>query len=242
MVDSLPPTGAAGPTRRRAIPTRTSTSRAAPRAATAGKQRSAKSTATKPAAKPRKARTARARARAAQPLGVGVADAFAVRRLKIPRKPPRKDGVLEIGWAEFGRLANVLAAEMIRADYRPDVVLGVANAGVFVGGALAPVLRADLVHLHLPGRGAEVEALPSLAGKSVLVVDDTADTGRTLAKAVALAKKARAAKVRTAVVVLRPGGARPDFHALASGDLVVFGWDYQFHGGGDGGDPGDTGV
>jgi hypoxanthine phosphoribosyltransferase len=153
-------------------------------------------------------------------------------------------GVREIGWAEFGGLAAELA-ERIGRRYQPDVVLGIANAGVLVGGALAPALRAELVHLHLPGRGGEGERLPSLAGQRVLVVDDAADSGRTLARASAMAKKAGAAEVRTAVVVLRPGGARPDWHAIATADVTVFGWDYQFHTGdaGEGGsDPGDTGV
>jgi hypoxanthine phosphoribosyltransferase len=175
-----------------------------------------------------------------QPLGAGVADAFAVRRLmKTPPPHRRQSGVREIGWAEFGALAAELA-ERIGARYAPDVVLGVANAGVFVGGALAPVLHAELVHLHLPGRGDE--RLPKLAGKRVLVVDDAAGSGRTLARAAALAKKAGASEVRTAVVVLRPGGAKPDWHAVASEELTVFGWDYQFHGNDGSDDPGDAGV
>jgi uncharacterized protein len=161
--------------------------------------------------------------------------------MKTP--PPRlgRSGVLEIGWAEFGVLAVELADRIAR-NYEPDVVLGIANAGVFVGGALAPALRAELVHLHLAGRGGETERLPTLSGKKVLVVDDAADSGATLARASALAKKARASEVRTAVIVLRPGGARPDFHALETGQVAVFGWDYHFHAGTPDGDPGDTGV
>lgn len=161
--------------------------------------------------------------------------------MKTP--PPRlsRSGVLEIGWAEFGVLAVELADRIAR-NYEPEVVLGIANAGVFVGGALAPALRAELVHLHLPGRGGETERLPTLSGKKVLVVDDAADSGATLAKAIALARKARAAEVRTAVIVLRPGGARPDFHALETGQVAIFGWDYQFHAGNPDGDPGDAGV
>jgi hypoxanthine phosphoribosyltransferase len=182
---------------------------------------------------------------AEQPLGAGVGDAFAVRRLMktAPTASRSRSGVREIGWAEFGVVAAELA-DRIAQRYRPDVVLGIANAGVFVGGALAPALHAELVHLHLPGRGGDSERLPSLAGQRVLVVDDAAHSGRTLARASAMAKKAGAAEVRTAVIVLRPGGARPDWHAIATADVTVFGWDYQFHAGpGDGGsDPGDTGV
>jgi hypoxanthine phosphoribosyltransferase len=178
---------------------------------------------------------------AEQPLGEGVADAFAFERLKMEPPPRRAGGVRDIGWAEFGVLATELASE-IGESYHPDVVLGIMNAGVFVGGALAPPLGAELVHLHLPGRGEG--KLPSLKGKRVLVVDDAAGSGRTLARAVSLAKRARAAEVRTAVLVLRPGGAKPDWHAVESEELCVFGWDYQFHGtdAPEDEDPGDTGV
>jgi hypoxanthine phosphoribosyltransferase len=207
-------------------------------------RRAGATAARKPARRAARRPARRTRPRAEQPLGAGMADSFAVHRLKVPA-PVRgrtRSGVREIGWAEFGRLSTELAAR-IAAAWQPDVVLGIANAGVFVGGALAPALGAELVHLHLPGRGAETERLPSLAARRVLVVDDTAESGRTLARATAMARKARAAEVRTAVVVLKPGAARPDWHALESDDVIVFGWDYQFHGGEPGsGDPGETGV
>jgi adenine/guanine phosphoribosyltransferase-like PRPP-binding protein len=235
--------------RRRAIPTRKPTKRAPRRTkqprsgGAAGKPARPARAKAPPRTAARKATRARPkRPRAEQPLGAGVGDAFAVRRLmKSPAPRPRhQDGVREIGWAEFGALAGALA-DRIAARWSPDVVLGIANAGVFVGGALAPSLGAELLHLHLPGRGAEREKLPSLAGKRVLVVDDLADTGRTLARASALAKQARAAEVRTAVVVLRPGGATPDWHALETSDVTIFGWDYRLAGGGPD-DPGDAGA
>ncbi|HEY6098695.1 MAG TPA: phosphoribosyltransferase family protein, partial [Anaeromyxobacter sp.] len=85
--------------------------------------------------------------------------------------------------------------------------------------------------------------LPDLSGRAVLVVDDVARTGATLAKARALAKKSGAKDVRTAALVTRPGGARPDFAALETDELVLFGWDYQLDGAGGGPvDPGEVGV
>jgi hypoxanthine phosphoribosyltransferase len=74
-------------------------------------------------------------------------------------------------------------------------------------------------------------------------VDDVASTGATLARARALARKAGAAQVRTAVLIVRPGGARPDYSVLETDELVLFGWDYQLDGAGGGpGDPGEVGV
>jgi len=156
----------------------------------------------------------------------------------------------EIGWAAFGEIARELAAR-IREEYRPTVVVGIARGGVFVGAALSTALGTEFYPIRIERRRRDardlphtIVELPELGGRRVLVVDDVAVSGATLAKARALAKKAGAGDVRTAVLVARPG-ARPDFFAMETEDLVVFGWDYQLDAGaGTGGpvDPGEVGV
>ncbi len=183
-----------------------------------------------------------------QPLGVGVADAFAIQRLARGRKRRPKKDVRELGWAAFGEVARVLAAAIARR-FRPSVVIGVARGGVFAGSAVASALGAEFYPVRVEKRSRDVvpiadahTTLPDLSGKAVLVVDDVARTGATLAKARALAKKAGARDVRTAVLVARPNGARPDFAAIETDALVLFGWDYQLDGAGGGVDPGEVGV
>jgi hypoxanthine phosphoribosyltransferase len=181
---------------------------------------------------------------------VGVGDAFAIRRLtggaRMKRRPK---AVRELGWAAFGDVARVLAGK-IALRFRPTVVVGVAKGGIFVGGAIAAALGADFYPVRIekrrrdasPQPGDVVSELPALHGKKVLVVDDVASTGATLARARALARKMGAKEVRTAVLVARPRGARPDFAALETDELVLFGWDYQLDAGGGAVDPGDVGV
>jgi uncharacterized protein len=197
------------------------------------------------AAAPKRAR--KPRPRAEQPLGEGVADAHAVKRLHMPpqRAAPAKE-VREVGWAEFGALAKELG-DRIAQEFRPDVVVGVANGGVFIGGALATALRAEFQPLRVPKNERNkpvAEPLPDLRGKAVLVVDDVIMSGKTLAAASGAARKAGASEVRTAALIARPDRSRPDFHALETSELVVFGWDYQLDQGGATGtdDPGEQGV
>ena len=151
----------------------------------------------------------------------------------------------EVGWAEFGNLARDLA-DRIAERFRPDVILGIVNGGVFLGGALATPLQAEFhpVRAQKKGRTVSVEALTDdLKGKSVLVVDDVTVSGDTLSAASKAAKKAGARETRTATLVVRPSGNHPDFHAIETKDLVVFGWDYQLHDtAASDGDPGDMGV
>ena len=185
-----------------------------------------------------------------QPLGVGVGDAFAIQRLARGRRRRPKKAVRELGWAAFGEVARVLAGAIAR-KFWPSVVIGVARGGVFAGSAVATALGAEFFPVRVEKRSRDARplaeartTLPNLAGKAVLVVDDVARTGGTLKKACALARKAGAKDVRTAVLVARPRGARPDFAALETNALVLFAWDYQLDAAGGGGpvDPGEVGV
>jgi uncharacterized protein len=170
-----------------------------------------------------------------------------VKRLKVPPPAPGGgDAVREIGWAEFGDMAKDLA-ERIGRDYRPDVVLGVVNGGVFVGGVLAPALKAELHPLRVEKRGKRrtvPEPVGGVRGRTVLVVDDVIVSGVTMGAACKAAKRGGAREIRSATLVARPGRARPDYNALETNELVVFGWDYGLDQGGGGADedPGEVGV
>jgi hypoxanthine phosphoribosyltransferase len=164
------------------------------------------------------------------------------------KRAPKK-AVRELGWAAFGEVARVLAGR-VALRFRPTVVVGIAKGGIFVGGALSAVLGAEFYPVRIEKRRRDAAAvpgdvaveLPDLHGKKVLVVDDVASTGATLARARALARKAGAKEVRTAVIVARPRGARPDFAAFETDELVLFGWDYELQGAVGPIDPGEVGV
>ena len=150
--------------------------------------------AARPARSPRRPAARKRRPRAEQPLGVGVGDAFAVKRLQMPShlSKARPDaGVREVSWSEFGELARVLAGRISDA-FGPEVIVGVANGGVFLGGALAVPLRAEFHAVHVDAKKKVQTELGDLRDKRVLAVDDVTVSGRTLAAVRAAAKKAGA--------------------------------------------------
>ena len=174
-----------------------------------------------------------------------MADAFAVERMG--GLPAQSGGaVRELTWLEFGAVVRDLAAQ-IAAKFQPDVVLGVARGGIFVGGALAAPLRAEFLPVRVEKRSRDRRAVPTFRvpeakGRNVLVVDDVTASGQTLAKAKALAKRSGAKEIQAAALVVRPGGSRPEWFALETAQLIVFPWDYQLDASGPGGDPGVVGV
>lgn len=141
----------------------------------------------------------------------------------------------ELSWAEFDRQVQELARKAWA--FKPEAVVGIAHGGVFVGGAVASALKAEFFPVRLTRRSRDSETrLPAglsddmpkeLAGHRVLVVDDICSSGDSLEMAVRLAKSAGAAKVKTAALVTRPKGARPDFTAFTTDTFFVFPWDYQ---------------
>ena len=147
---------------------------------------------------------------------------------------------------EFGDVVRDLATA-IADGFAPELVLGVARGGIFVGGALAAPLRAEFLPVRVEKRARDRHAkptgrIPEARGRKVLVVDDVTATGATLEKARALARASGARDVQAAVLVVRPGGSRPEWFAMETAQLIVFPWDYQLDASGPGSDPGVVGV
>lgn len=144
-------------------------------------------------------------------------------------------GVLVVEWPLFGELSRALALRVARA-YTPDIVVGVATAGVVPGAVVAAMLGREF-HSIVVSRTYHAERIretpavfgeapPHVRGRRVLIVDETCDTGDTLRLAVAAVRHAGAAEVRTAVG-FRTGPYEPDFHALATESTVVLPWDRE---------------
>jgi hypoxanthine phosphoribosyltransferase len=144
-------------------------------------------------------------------------------------------GVFEVEWPLFGELSRALALKVAR-DYDPDVVVGIATAGVVPGAVIAAILSREFHSMIVSRRfGAEtvretpavLSAAPSsVRGRRVLIVDETCDTGDTIRLAVAAMVNAGAAEVRTAVA-FQTGSYNPDFHALATESTIILPWDRE---------------
>lgn len=144
-------------------------------------------------------------------------------------------GVLQVEWPLFGELSRALALRVSR-EYDPDIVVGVATAGVVPGAVIAAMLGKEFhsIVISRKFRADQVRETPAVFGaaphearaKRVLIVDETCDSGDTLRLAVASIVNAGAREVRTAVG-FRTGNYAPDFHALATESTIVLPWDRE---------------
>src|SRR5205823_14869251 len=59
-------------------------------------------------------------------------------------------GVPEVDWPFFGALCRALALKIFR-EYDPEVVIGIARAGVIPGAVVARILPRDLASMAITG-------------------------------------------------------------------------------------------
>ncbi|MFZ5624847.1 MAG: phosphoribosyltransferase [Gemmatimonadota bacterium] len=141
-------------------------------------------------------------------------------------------GVLEIDWSFFGELCRALALRIARDGYQPDVVLGIAKAGVIPGVVVASILQCEFASMALTRRDAgqmpELVAGPpaTIRQRKVLIVDETCDTGATMKIALNEVRALRPAEVRTAVS-FRTGEYATDYHAFETTSLIILPWDRE---------------
>ena len=144
-------------------------------------------------------------------------------------------GVMEVDWPLFGELSRALALKVAR-EYDPEVVVGIATAGVVPGAAVAAILDRPF-HSILVSRRYRTErpratpvvlgAAPAEArGKRALIVDETCDSGETLRLAISALVNVGAADVRTAVS-FKTGEFEPDYYALETESTIVLPWDKE---------------
>jgi len=143
----------------------------------------------------------------------------------------KPQGVLQVDWAFFGELCRALALKVFR-DYDPEVVIGIAKAGVIPGAVVASILQRDFASMAISrsesgARPVVIAGPPKLAtGRRVLVVDETCDTGDTMKLALAAVRDLKPAAVKTAVS-FRTGPYAPDFHALETDSFIILPWDRE---------------
>jgi hypoxanthine phosphoribosyltransferase len=162
-----------------------------------------------------------------------------------PGKPPEFHNVTTAPHADrevltyerFGVAVRHLAVEIARSDFRPEIVIAVARGGLIPAGALAYALgtkAAGTLNVEFYTDIEETLADPvvlepmldtsAIRGKRLLVVDDVADSGRTLALVMDLMRQ-HGANARSAVLYTKSRTIlRPDYSWRDTDLWITFPW------------------
>ncbi|WP_449385411.1 phosphoribosyltransferase [Cellulomonas soli] len=145
-----------------------------------------------------------------------------------------------LDWELFGTASRALAQSVVDSGFEPDLVVAVARGGLLPGGAISYALGTKAVgtlnvefYTGVDERLPDPVVLPplldtdALAGLRLLVVDDVADTGETLALVQRL-MTAHCAEARTAVLYAKPHSiVNPDYVWRRTDRWITFPWSDQ---------------
>jgi uncharacterized protein len=140
-------------------------------------------------------------------------------------------------WHDVGTAVEELAGQIQATEFTPDAVLALARGGLPAGGALAYALGVKTMatlnvefYIGVDERLDEPLLLPPVPDLTVLrmeqllIVDDVADTGRTLALARDFCAS-HVGEVRTAVLYEKPQSVvRADFVWRRTDKWINFPW------------------
>jgi hypoxanthine phosphoribosyltransferase len=144
---------------------------------------------------------------------------------------PVTRGTLEVDWPFFGEICRALAMRVAK-EYQPEIVLGIAKAGVIPGVVVASILQVEFASMTVTRSEAGAQPVlvtgppSSIRGRSILLVDETCDTGSTLKLALNEVRAMKPAQVMTAVS-FKTGEYAPDFHAFETDNVIILPWDRE---------------
>jgi hypoxanthine phosphoribosyltransferase len=145
-----------------------------------------------------------------------------------------------LSWELFGTACRELATQVADSGFEPEILIAVARGGLLPGGGLSYALGVKLtdainvefytdVHETLPDPVLLAPLLDtdSIKGRRLLVVDDVADSGRTLALVLELLRE-HGAECRSAVIYAKSRSeVDPDYVWRRTDEWIVFPWSAQ---------------
>ena len=140
-------------------------------------------------------------------------------------------------WEDFGQASREMAQIVLDSGFEPEIIISIARGGMIPGGAITYALGVKLsdcinvefytdVETTLPDPVllAPLLDVDAIRGKKLLVVDDVADSGRTLSLVIELLKSFDT-DARSAVLYAKPSSVvDPDYVWKRTAQWIIFPW------------------
>ena len=121
--------------------------------------------------------------------------------------------------------------------FKPDMVVGLSRGGLVPARIMADILGVDEMGIlgisfyKALGKPSDFPKITQelnmdIKGKRILIVDDIADTGRSIAVAKDHLKRKGAGEIKVAVIHYKPtAGFKPDYYAATASAWIVYPWE-----------------
>lgn len=141
------------------------------------------------------------------------------------------------GWDEVYGMMIVLAREIKDSDYSPQVIVGVSRGGWPPARVMSDLLEnSNLANMKVEfytniGVTAKTPKITQpvtseVSGKTVLVVDDVADSGHSLQVASKHLRQEGAREIKVCTLYMKPKSVfKPDYFARTTTKWVIFPWE-----------------
>jgi len=146
---------------------------------------------------------------------------------------------LILSWDAIYNLTLQLSERIVNDGFKPDSIVGIARGGWIPARILSDVLYANTLqnirieyYSDVGVKGKEPIITQPLSGsledKTILLVDEVADTGDSLVHAIEHVKTLGAKEVRTAVLHLKPTSCiTPDYYMVKTESWTVYPWEHR---------------
>ncbi len=144
---------------------------------------------------------------------------------------------LILSWRDVYNLTLQISEKIVDSGFRPDVIVGIARGGWIPARILSDVLYMETLqnirieyYTDVGAKGKEPKITQpltgSMEGKTVLIVDEVADTGDTLHHAIEHVKNLGVKEVRTAALHYKPSSiVVPDYYMVETTSWTVYPWE-----------------
>lgn len=148
------------------------------------------------------------------------------------------DKFLPTTWNDITLLTLRLARKIVEAQSVPDILVGILRGGWIVARLLSDYLSVNSVEAvgvkFYKGVGERYEKpvithplTANINEKKVLIVDDVADSGKTLQITIELLQLYGPKEIKTASIYVKPTTiVIPDFYVAETDAWIIFPWEY----------------
>lgn len=139
---------------------------------------------------------------------------------------------LPVSWSDYHQFAQNLAAALLTHDTSVTEIVAISRGGLTFGHILTDFLQVPIWTIAIQSytdiqTQGEIKIngklQTSIEGKHILLVDDVADSGKTLERAVEYIQEGNPAKVTTMTMFYKPHSVfLPDYFAKKTNKWILF--------------------